>query len=435
MPDLPEVAQAAVLAAAGLLVLANLVTLLVSVRRRRAMDRRLSMVLARLDVPGASDGNEGEDGMTRLERLAESAVLRVSEAEAAVDRMTETLDELPLGVVICDERSSIVYRNRTAKDLGELGPEESETEDTVKEVLRAGLAGDRRSSTIEMLEPPQRTLTVAGRPLDDGRRVLGAVAVVEDISDRRRFDLVRQDFVDNVTAELRAPLGALGLLASTLAAESEPKLVGRLAERLRADAVRMGRIVDDVAELSRISAEATPERQLVPVHLVVAQAVEEVRSMSGHSDITIDAGEAPTQLVVLGNRRQLVSAVRRLVENAVEFAEGGSAVRVVVRRQDSSVEIDVIDQGPGVPPDELDRIFESFYRVGPSRSRDTAGTGLGLAIVSQVASGHGGDVQVTSTGQEGSTFTLRLPVRASAGSRWTRVRVRNPRLSVSDAAG
>lgn len=428
------VAQVAALAAVGLLLVTILVALLVSVRRRRSLAQRLNVVLARLDVPGAVDGGDKEDRMTRLERLAQSAVLRVSEAEAAVDRMTETLDELPQGVVICDERTCIVYRNPAATDLCHLDPEDDETEATVNEVLRGGVGGDRRSCTIELLGPPQRTIAVSGRPLDDGRRTLGAVALVEDMSDRRRFDMIRQDFVDNVTAELRTPLGALGLLAGTVVAESEPKLVRRLAERLRDDAVRVGRIVDDVAELSRVGAEVAPERQLVPVHLVVAQAVEEVRSSSA-LDVTIDAGEAPRRLVVLGSRRQLVSAVRRLVENAVAFSDAGAGVRVAIRRQASWVEIDVVDHGPGIPPTELDRIFESFYRVGADRSHHAAGTGLGLAIVSQVASSHGGDVHVSATGEEGSTFTLRLPVRTSAGSRRPRVRVRQPSLSVSDAAG
>lgn len=433
--NVPPAAQVAALLAAGLALLTLLVVLAVSVRRRRAMARRLNIVLARLDIPGASEGSDMEDAMSRLERLAESAVLRVSEAEAVAERVTETMEELPQGVVVCDERSCVVYRNPAASEFTDMGEDEGEIGETLKEILRVGVGGERRTCTIELLGPPQRTVAVSGRPLDDGRRSLGAAAVVEDLSDRHRFDMVRQDFVDNVTAELRTPLGALGLLAGTVAEESEPKLVRRLAERLRDDTLRIARIVDDVAELSRIGAEVAPQRQLVPVHLVVAQAVEEVRSLSRNGSVTIDVGEAPRRLVVLGNRRQLVSAVRRLLENAVSFSADDSVVRVEVRRQASWVEIDVADQGPGIASHELDRIFESFYRVERNGARSGAGTGLGLAIVSQVASGHGGEVQVTSTSEEGSTFTLRLPVRSSAGARRPRVRLRQPRLSLSDAAG
>lgn len=418
----------------GLLVMFSLLTLAVSFSRRRAMARRLSMVLARLDVPGAAEEGDREDSMSRLERLAESAVLRVSEAEAAAQRMAETLKELGLGVVICDEQGTVVYRNAVAAGLAGVSPDNLETEEAVTEVLEAGLGGERLSCSVELLGPPQRTLSVSGRPLDDGRRTLGAVALVEDLSERRRFEMVRYDFVDNITAELKTPLAALGLLATTVAAEKDPKLVRRLAERLRDDAVRAGTIVDDLSEFSRISAEAVPERQLVPVQLVVAQAVEETRALSALRSITVEVADAPRRATVVGSRRQLVSAVRRLLENAVTFSKEGSAVRVAVHRRGAWVEIAVTDQGPGIPESEMHRIFESFYRVAPNGSRDSAGTGLGLAIASQVASGHGGDVQVESTPGEGSTFTLRLPVRSDARHRRARVRARRALQSVSDAA-
>ncbi len=259
--------------------------------------------------------------------------------------------------------------------------------------------------------------------------------MVEDMSERRRFDLIRQDYVENVTAELKTPLGALGLLAATVAAEKDPRLVRRLAERLRDDAVRTGTIVDDLAEFARVSAAPSPERQLVPVQLVVAQAVEEARTLSELRGVTVEVADSPRRATVVGNRRQLVSAVRRLVENAATFSKEGSEVRVEVRREGAWVEIDVVDRGPGIPGDELDRIFESFYRVSRNGSRDSAGIGLGLAITSAVAGGHGGDVQVASSEEHGSTFTLRLPVRSDTQSRRARGWPRRPRSLVSDAAG
>ncbi len=359
----------------------------------------------------------------------------MSEAEAAAARMAGTLDELPPGVVICDEQGRVLYRNCAAAGSAGISPDSLETEEALTEVLRAGIQGERRSCTLELLGPPQRALTVAGRPLDDGRRTLGAVAVVEDLSERRRVEVVGQDFMDNVTAELRAPLGALGLLAATVVAEQDPRLVRRMAERLRDDAVRMGRIVDDLAELSRVISEAAPERQLVPVPLVVAQAVEEARALSELRSITVEVADTPRRVTVVGSRRQLVSAVRRLVENAATFSAEGSVVRVEVRRQGAWAEIDVVDRGAGIPGAELERIFESFYRIGRNGSRDSAGMGLGLAIVSQVASRHGGGVKVSSTPDEGSTFTLRLPVRSHTHTRRAPARDRPPRRVVSGEAG
>ena len=258
---------------------------------------------------------------------------------------------------------------------------------------------------------------------------------MDDLSERRRTEVLGQDFVDNVTAELRVPLGALGLLATTVEAEQDPRLVRRMAQRLRDDAVRMGRIVDDLAELSRVSSEAPRERQLVPAALVVAQAVEEARALSELRSITVEVVDTPRRATVVGDRRQLVSAVRRLVENAATFSQEGSEVRVEVRRQGPWVEIDVVDRGPGIPDAELERIFESFYRVGRNGSRHSAGMGLGLAIVSKVASRHGGEVKVRSTPDEGSTFTIRVPARSPTHARRAPAQDRPPRRVVSGATG
>ena len=438
MAELPPVLVAAVVIGASAVLVASLVALAVSIARRRAMARRLSAVVTRLDLAGGTGGGdegEEEDSMSLLERLAEAAVLRVSEAEAVAARMAGALDELAHGVVLANEQGRVVYRNRAAAALAGTGPENVEIEDALTEILLAGTQGGARSCTLDLLGPPQRTLTISGRPLDDGRRTLGSVAVVEDLSERARREAMGNDFVDNVTAELRAPLGALGLLASTVVAEDDPRLVRRMAERLRDDAVRMGTIVDDLAELTRVSADVTPDRQLVSVPLVVAQAVEEARSLAELRGVAVEVAGAPRRTMVIGNRRQLVSALRRLVENALSFSPEGSAVRVEVRRHDAWVEIDVVDRGPGIPADDQERIFESFYRIARNGSRHSGGLGLGLAIASQVAGGHGGEVRVESAPNQGSTFTLRLPALSHTAARRSRVRGAQPRRLVSDAAG
>lgn len=412
-----EVTTAAAVAAgvaAAALVLVLVSVAAASARQHRAVSRRLAAVAARLELPGGADADE-RDPLTRLERLAQAAVLRVSEAEVGEARLAATLHEVSDGVVVCDEHGAVVWRNRAAAAL--TGEEQGGAlvEEAVGEVLAAGVAGSELSRTVELLGPPRRTLTVSGRQLDDGRRTVGALAVVEDVSESRRLELVRRDFLSNVTAELKSPVGALGLLAGTIAAEDDPGLTRRLARRLEQESLRVGRIVDDLTELSRLDTEALPVRERVPVHLVVAQAVEEARSLALHRSITVNAAEAPARLTVEGDRRRLVSAVRHLVENAVKFSPEGSAVELKVRRHGPWVDVAVVDRGPGIPTRELDRIFECFYRVDRDGARDRGGTGLGLAIASQVAAAHGGEVRVASSEGEGSTFTLRLP--AGSGGR------------------
>jgi two-component system sensor histidine kinase SenX3 len=211
--------------------------------------------------------------------------------------------------------------------------------------------------------------------------------------------------------ELKTPVGALWLLAETLGNEEDPEVMYRLAERIQVEAQRVGRIMDDLLDLTRIESEETPTREPVPVHLVVAQAAERVRPAAEQRGIRIRIGEPPHNLSVLGDRRQLISALYNLMENAVKYSDDGSTVEVGGRTDGRWVELRVRDHGIGIPSQDLQRIFERFYRVERGNKRKTpGGTGLGLAIVRHVANNHGGEVLVDSREGSGSTLTLRLPL-------------------------
>ncbi|MGQ0520250.1 MAG: sensor histidine kinase [Actinomycetota bacterium] len=414
----------AIAAAGGGVGLGALLALLLirSFRRGRATARRLSSIAARLEAPGVAEAPD-RDEVGSLERLAQAAVLRQSDADARAERLAGALDGVRDGVVVCDEQGEVAYRNEAAEALAGAGSEAG-TElaaSAVRDALRAALAGGGGPAavrTVEVLGPPRRTLRVRGSSLDDGRRVVGAVAVVEDVSEQRRLDVVRRDFLANVTAELKTPVGALGLLAGTIVAEDDPALTRRLAARLERDALAVGRVVDDLSELSRLEGEAVPPRDPVPVHVLVAQAVEDARAAVPDRAVAIDAGGVPDGLAVPGDRRQLVSALRRLVENALKYSSG--EVRVDVAGAHGWAEIAVTDAGAGIPPGDLDRVFEAFFRGGPGRAPSTAGTGLGLAIVARVAGSHGGRVLVSSDEGKGSTFTLRLPAAGAPPARAAR---------------
>jgi two-component system sensor histidine kinase SenX3 len=212
-------------------------------------------------------------------------------------------------------------------------------------------------------------------------------------------------------------MGALGLLAETLQYERDPDIAKRLTERIHSEAFRVNRIIEDLLDLSRLESEGQPVREPVPVGLFIAEAIERIRAMADQRGIRLSFTEPDTPLLVTGDRRQLVSAIHALLENAVNYSPDGDSVLITTTRYESSddistplVRVAIVDHGVGIPARDLERIFERFYRVDQGRSRQTGGTGLGLSIVRHVAQNHGGSVGVASREGDGSTFTLDLPL-------------------------
>jgi two-component system sensor histidine kinase SenX3 len=268
---------------------------------------------------------------------------------------------------------------------------------------------------VELFGPPKMAFVISAQPLPHGH----SVAFVDDISERRRVEQTRTDFVANISHELKTPVGALSVLAETLIDETDLATIARVVTRMLAETDRASRTIDDLMELSRIEMGAERSDEPVRIADVIRSGVERVTELAARDGITIsslttvetDVRQADA-LIVVADRRQLVSAVGNLIENAVKYSEPGTSVQVRARRVDDWIEISVADQGVGIPQRDLDRVFERFYRVDRARSRTTGGTGLGLAIVRHVASNHGGDVSVASVEGEGSTFVLRLPISA-----------------------
>jgi two-component system sensor histidine kinase SenX3 len=344
----------------------------------------------------------------RLERDVERAWADRDAAALATTRLVRGLDAVTHGIVVWDEAGREVVRNAAAAAFVGARHGDALVESAVRDGLRAALDGQPDSRELDLFGPPRRALLLSAVPVSDGDRLVGAVAVIEDVSERRRLEAVRRDFVANISHELKTPVGALGLLAEALGAEDDPVVSRRLAERMTNEAFRVARTIDDLLDLSRIEAEPSVEEEVTAVHAFVAEAVERIAPVGRSRHIRFDV-EVPKRHAVRGDRRQLVSAVANLLENACKYSDAGSTVTVRSRADGSWVEIDVADSGVGIPERDLERVFERFYRVDRARSRETGGTGLGLAIVRHVAGNHGGEVRVRSHEGEGSVFTLRLP--------------------------
>ena len=375
---------------------------------RRSLQQRLTALANRLGAVPPDDGGV-EPVLSHLEKVTGEAAEAVSEASSDAIRLRRALDTLPQGVIVCDENGEVGFRNARAGALMNNRHGDALAAQAVTELLENAWHKGSDERTLDLYGPPRQTLTIGTRLIDDGRRPLGVIAIIEDVSERRRLEEIRRDFVANVSHELKTPIGALGLLAETLTAEPDPAIAQRLATRIHTEAFRVSRIIDDLLDLSRIESEETPPREPIYINLVMAEAVERVKAAAEQRRVTIEMDEPDPPIHVIGDRRQLVSAMHSLLENAVTFSSEDGVVRVAGSQVDQDVKLSVADKGVGIPARDLERIFERFYRVDLGRSRETGGTGLGLSIVRHVAHNHQGRVEVDSREGEGSTFTLVLP--------------------------
>jgi len=340
-------------------------------------------------------------------RLGEQAELDARAEQARADetrlRLTQALDAIPQAVLIADADGRVVVRNRVADTFADARHSDALVEAAIDELLTEALAGQAGTRPIDLFGPPRRTLVIAATPLPDG-----ALVVVDDISERRRLEATRRDFVANISHELKTPVGAMGLLAETLLAEDDRQVASRLAERIVNEAFRLDRTIEDLLVLSRIEGEEIAAHEPVSTGLLVADAVERIRPAAEQAGIEV-AVEEVDELAIVGDRRQLVSALYNLLDNAVKYSDEGDEVEVRAIAEGSNVVLQVQDHGIGIPKADLERVFERFYRVDQARSRTTGGTGLGLAIVRHVATNHDGEVRVDSRLGEGSTFSLVVP--------------------------
>jgi len=402
-------------AALGVLVAVLVVTLALVFVGQQRLARRLVVASQRLSADVVPRGSGLAEATSVVERVVDRTLLRGGEESIAEARLASALAVIPQGVVVFDDAATIAYRNEVAAGYLTARHGEALVEEAIADLAEEATGrvdGVVPSRTVDLFGPPRRTLVLKAIRLQHDARRLGVLVVIDDVTDRRRLEAVRRDFVANISHELKTPVGALSLLAETLLAEDEPSVAQRLAERMLTEAIRVGRTIDDLLELSRIEADEEARREDVPVHLFIAQAVDRVQPAAEQQGISIEVEEPAARLAVAGDRRQLVSATYNLLENAVKYSDAGSTVQVRARTDGRFVDISVEDHGIGIPRRDLERVFERFYRVDRARSRETGGTGLGLAIVRHVASNHDGEVHVTSNEGEGSTFTLRLPVGA-----------------------
>lgn len=399
-----------------IVIVAALVALLLAValaasseRDRRAVVRRVDRMTSQLigEVPPSS--SSPDDAVARLEASLDAWRTRVVDI-AHEQRYVKALEAIPLGVVVVDENADPLFVNGAAAWFREGRHSEAVVAHTIDRLIVESRLGDTVEESIQLYGPPRRRLSITAAPIQGDDSVLGALVLIDDVTEQERLDAIRRDFITNISHELRTPIGAMSLLAETLVGEPDPAVVESLAERLSREADRLAATVDDLLELSRIEHGGDSEFEPVVLQGVIAGAHDRVRAAAQQREVTIGVTMPEADLVVLGDRRQLTSAVFNLLDNGVKYsAPGGGVVSVRARQVDDDIEVTIQDSGIGIPRKDLDRIFERFYRVDSGRSRNSGGTGLGLSMVRHIVANHGGRVSVESVEGEGTTFTLGIP--------------------------
>jgi two-component system, OmpR family, sensor histidine kinase SenX3 len=312
--------------------------------------------------------------------------------------------------VVVDPSNTVVAASPQALAVGLVVRRRLVHQELADLVDRVRSSGEMGSEDLEL--PRGRRGEIMGflsfRAATLGNRYV--LLTADDLTETRRIDEVRRDFIANISHELKTPIGAIGLLAETLvAAADDPDHVRRFAAQLVTESERLAALTKDIIDLSRLqSIDALESSEEVSIDKIVQSAIDGNSVVARSRSIDLVRAKK-SRLRVIGDPSLLQVAVSNLIANAIKYSPDNTRVGVGVKSSKGFVEIAVTDQGVGIPEADVDRVFERFYRVDPARSRATGGTGLGLAIVKHVVGNHGGDVRVWSQPGRGSTFTIRIP--------------------------
>ena len=340
------------------------------------------------------------------------------------NQLLAVLSGMVEGVIAVDQDECVVHMNQAAGMILNTPPNASIGK-PLWEVTRIRAVTETISSTIRDAEeitcearivtpPGDRRLKLNAAPLRDGQGLLaGAVMVLHDVTEIRRLENVRRDFVANVSHELKTPITTIKGFVETLrdGAIDEPEQADRFLATVSRNADRLHAIIEDLLSLSRLEqSEETAElvRSEAMLNTVFRSAIQDCSAKAMSRQVTLSAACDDTLSVSI-NAPLIEQAIVNLLDNAINYSKPGSTVWLDAQCQAEDVTIQVRDEGIGIPQEDLPRLFERFYRVDKARSREHGGTGLGLAIVKHIAQAHGGQVSVTSTVGQGSVFRVHLP--------------------------
>ena len=403
----------ALIAAGVALLLALGFTRSVTMPLRRLRDAAQAIARGERPVVDTRGRDEVGDLARALRSLEESLEERIGALERERSETAALVAAMVEGVIACDARGAVVTCNPAARRM--LGFRPDEPLPAVAEVFRpraaqaavqAALAGVT-TAALEV-DLGGRKLLLSAQPLQGG----GAVFVLHDLTELRRLEVVRQDFVANVSHELKTPLTVVRGYAETLLGDEPAAELRRgFVTSILANAARMQRLVDDLLDLSRIESGGwTPRPERVDLAPLVREVWAEVERADAAADRSFSVEILPEASVIEADPQAVRQVLGNILDNAARYTPSGGAVIVRSTRTDADAVLEVRDSGPGIPGEHLPRIFERFYRVDAGRSRELGGTGLGLAIVKHLVEAHGGTVEAESRLGAGTTIRVTFPL-------------------------
>ena len=360
------------------------------------------------------------DEVGELARAFNQMAVRLKEMVALItnerDRMATILSNIDDAIFMVNGNGKITAMNRAAESIFQISEGkalghtfiEIVRDHELNRLLQRCLSTRKQQTGAVEIKPKKQFLGVVATPLSgDG----GCLAHIQDLTELRRLEMIRQDFISNISHELRTPIASVKALAETLneGAVEDPSVAKDFLSRINAEADKLAQMVQELGELSRIeSGEAPLQIRSINIAEAIGHAVDRLRAQADRAELKLDIDSTPTLPEVLADEARVEQVLVNLIHNAIKFTPSGGRISISAKAKDNDIMVSVADTGIGIPPDDLPRIFERFYKA--DKSRTGGGTGLGLAIAKHIAEAHGGRIWAESVEGKGSNFNFTLPL-------------------------
>lgn len=335
------------------------------------------------------------------------------------EQLSRIVHSMADGVITLNREGNIMVVNPPAKKFIEdwyyenslpVGSDNDQLPEELKEIFTRVIQGEKE--VLQELSLQGRNWVMIMTPLYDQKNVRGAVAVIRDMTEERRLDKLRKDFIANVSHELRTPIALLQgyseAIVDDIAETKEDK--NELAQIIYEESLRMGRLVNELLDMGRMEAgHIQLNKEIIEVESFVDRIYKKFKGSANDNGIELTLTKQITKKDAFIDIDRIEQVFTNLIDNAINHTESGGNVEIIVKYNHEGMYVDIADTGKGIPEDDLPFVFERFYKADKSRTRMKKGTGLGLAIARNIVEAHHGNITVKSKVDIGTTFSFSIP--------------------------